>query len=150
MVNAQLGRFGRLFLVPLVLLLLAVMACGTSAPEPASNQSPEAASQSPAEEPQSPAAAAETSSAAVTAPLVGSTPTILAPIMQATPSTAGEGLINFDIKEPVIDPDRSRSPEGSIVLAYHTALSPQVAGPPGGAGLSNALFRLPSVRFLTR
>ena len=129
MVSAQLGRFGRLSLVPLVLLLLAVMACGTSAPEPASNQSPEAASQSPAEEPQSPAAAAETSSAAVTAPLVGSTPTILAPIMQATPSTAGEGLINFDIKEPVIDPDRSRSPEGSIVLAYHTALSPKWLDP---------------------
>ena len=118
MVNAQLGRAGRLFLIPLLMLLLGAMACGTSAtdaPEPASNETP--------------AAAAPTSPPPATIPLVGSTATPLAPVLQATPSAGGVGLVNFDIKDPIIDPDRPRSPEGSFVLALHTALSPKWMDP---------------------
>jgi peptide/nickel transport system substrate-binding protein len=38
-------------------------------------------------------------------------------------------LIDFDIKDAIIDPDRSRKPEGSMVLGIHTALSPKWLDP---------------------
>lgn len=118
MVNANLGRAKKLFLAPLVLLLIAAMACGTSAPDaPATGSN------------QTPGVASPTSPPPATIKLAGATATPLAQALQATPSSGGAGLVNFDIKDPVIDPDRSQSPDGSIVIAYHTALSPKWLDP---------------------
>lgn len=124
MVNFRLGRAAKPLLFPLALLLLVAMACGTSAPEapePSSGETPAAA-------PEEPAAKAEpTSPPPATIPLAAAWPTSLPPAVQvqAAPSTSGEELVNFDIQDPIIDPERSRASEGALVFANHTALSPK-------------------------
>ena len=149
MANPQFTRVLRLFLFSAALLMIAAMACGTSAPEAppapeAASGSQQAASQQSSSQPSTsqdassqPQASSEQSqgSAQDSAPaptkvLAAATATPLPPAIQAEPSAdATEGLVDFDIKDPVIDPDRSRQSEGEMVLAYHTALSPKWLDP---------------------
>ena len=149
MANPQFTRVLRLFLFSAALLMIAAMACGTSAPEAppapeAASGSQQASSQQSSSQPSTsqdassqPQASSEQSqgSAQDSAPaptkvLAAATATPLPPAIQAEPSAdATEGLVDFDIKDPVIDPDRSRQSEGEMVLAYHTALSPKWLDP---------------------
>ena len=129
--------------------MIAAMACGTSAPEappapeaasgsqqassqqsssqPSTSQDTSSQQQASSEQSQS---SAQDSAPAPTKVLAAATATPLPPAIQAEPSAdATEGLVDFDIKDPVIDPDRSRQSEGEMVLAYHTALSPKWLDP---------------------
>ena len=139
MLNALLGRFPLISLLAIVILLIGIVACGTSAPEapqapasssgsqPAAQTQPQtqAQPQSPSQETQEPAAPT------LTRVLAAATATPLPPAIRAQPSasSAAEGLVDFDIKDAIIDPDRSRKPEGSMVLGIHTALSPKWLDP---------------------
>ncbi|MCY4364795.1 MAG: ABC transporter substrate-binding protein [Chloroflexi bacterium] len=149
MANPQFIRPLRLFLFSAALLMIAAMACGTSAPEappapeaasgsqqassqqsssqPSTSQDTSSQQQASSEQSQS---SAQDSAPAPTKVLAAATATPLPPAIQAEPSAdATEGLVDFDIKDPVIDPDRSRQSEGEMVLAYHTALSPKWLDP---------------------
>ncbi|MDE2940700.1 MAG: hypothetical protein OXR67_17545 [Chloroflexota bacterium] len=152
MVNARFSRTMRLLALPGVLVLIMAIACGTSAPEvpetAATGSSTQASAQQSASQQTSsqPAASQQGSSqqskgqgqaqdSAPAAPpparvLAAATATPLPAAIRETPSEEStEGFVDFDIKDPVIDPDRSRQSEGKMVLAYHTALSPKWSDP---------------------
>ena len=143
MLNALLGRFPLISLLAIVILLIGIVACGTSAPEapqapasssgsqPAAQTQPQAEPQTQAQ-PQSPSQETQEPAApTLTRVLAAATATPLPPAIRAKPSasSAAEGLVDFDIKDAIIDPDRSRKPEGSMVLGIHTALSPKWLDP---------------------
>ena len=132
-VNSRLGRAAKQLLLPLALLVLVAIACGTSAPE--APQAPDTSSGSQQAAPAQPEGqtqeTAPTAAPAPTRVLASATATPLPPAIQAEPSasSSAEGLVDFDIKDAIIDPDRSRMPEGSMVLGIHTALSPKWLDP---------------------
>ena len=151
MVNARFGRAIRLLALPAALLLIMAIACGTSSPEApqapdsgagsqqassqqASSQQPSsgsATSQEAASQPdQGQSQQSEPAAPAPTRALAAATATPLPAAIRETPSEEStEGFIDFDIKDPIIDPDRSKQSEGEMVLAYHTALSPKWSDP---------------------
>ena len=155
MMNLRIARILRLLALPSALLLIMAIACGAASPE--APQAGETGSSTQAASPQasspqasSPQAAAPAASsqqgssqqgqaqAQDTAPagppptrvLAAATATPLPAAIRETPSEEStEGFVDFDIKDPIIDPDRSRQSEGKMVLAYHTALSPKWSDP---------------------
>ena len=115
MANGRPLKAKTLLFIPLVLLLLGALACGAAATAVPSQASPDVAAPTSAPQP--------------TPVLASATATPLPEIVKATPTSGGEGLIAYDIKDPIIDPDRSRVSEGTFTLAYHTALSPKWLDP---------------------
>ena len=152
MAKASFTRTMKLLALPAALLVIMMIACGTSAPEApetrATGSSTQASSQQSSSQQTSsqPAASQQGSSqqdqgqaqsqdSAPAAPpptrvLAAATATPLPAAIRETPSEEStEGFVDFDIKDPIIDPDRSRQSEGKMVLAYHTALSPKWSDP---------------------
>ena len=107
--------FGRkaTFLIPALSALLLAVACGGSA-QPA---------EIPVDQPTAVAAKPVAKATVAPAPVATKAP-VVEPV-----ASGGPGLATFDIKAPVINLDRSRAPEGTLNLAYHTALSPKWLDP---------------------
>lgn len=151
MVNTQFPHAIRLMALISALALIMAIACGTSSPEAPqaadTGSSSQAAPQqsAPQQAPAQPSAASQPGSSqqgqgqsqdtapaqpAPTRVLAGATATPLPAAIREMPSEEStEGFVDFDIKDPIIDPDRSRQSEGKMVLAYHTALSPKWSDP---------------------
>jgi ABC-type transport system substrate-binding protein len=107
-----LGRKA-LFLIPALSALLLAVACGGSA-QPAV---------APVDQPTAVAAKPVAKATVAPAPVATKAP-VVEPI-----ASGGPGLATFDLKTPIINLDRSRAPEGTLNLAYHTALSPKWLDP---------------------
>ena len=101
------------FLIPVVFALVLAAACGGSAqPTAVPVTQPTVAAKPVVKATEAPA------------PVATKAPAVVEPV-----ASGGPGLATFDLKAPIINTDRSRAPEGTLNLAYHTALSPKWLDP---------------------